>query len=556
MLRGVRLLMDVGTTTTSLVLVGPESAGKTALAAGLTATRSAATNVAGDTVAIETRHGRGLVVHDTPGLQLRGDTAASAATLQRLDARRDEVVVLVVRATSFDDDLHALLPVVGGRHGMLVVTNADRIADRDLARSAFGLVAAAVGVPIVLLDARDPSGSDVAAIRAAAIAPGHITTGPVLARAGLRVQPPATVLEHRRIGPPLGLLVLVGPATLAVTLAVSFAARLDPLVVNGTARLAERAAALPSPFGSVLADDYGLLMMGPLLLVWALPTILALALVLATLKASGLLDRTAGAVHPWVGRLGLTGRDLVRVVAGHGCNVPAVIASRSCSSCTRDATVGAIAIGAACSFQLAATISVLATARRPALVVPYLGLLLLGAMVQTRWLRRGQPADLELLHGRAFLVRPRVREVWAEAQTTLRHVTLRALPVFAGVVVLASLAASSGVLDAASRVVAPILGALRLPGEAALPVVMASVRKDGVLLAAEPSLLAGLDGTQLLALLVLAGAALPCAVTMSTMVRERGMALAARIVGQQLAVIVSLAAGIAWLGPLLSWMTQ
>jgi ferrous iron transport protein B len=293
--------------------------------------------------------------------------------------------------------------------------------------------------------------------------------------------------------------------------------------------------------------------MGPLLLVWALPVVLALALLLGLGKASGLLDRLTTAVHPLVRPLGLTGRDLVRVIAGYGCNVPAVIATRSCSSCSRDATIGAIAFGSACSYQLAATLGVLAAARRPGLVLPYLAVLTLGALVHARLLARHQgtgPAglDLALLRGRAFLARPRWPDVRREAATTLQHVTLRALPVFLAIVVAASLLAASGTLDAIARPLQPLMAALRLPGEVALPVVLASVRKDGLLLLAEPGTVAALDDAQLLAALVLAGALVPCLVTTLTIARERSRRVAARLVGLQALGALALTAAISWVG--------
>jgi ferrous iron transport protein B len=293
--------------------------------------------------------------------------------------------------------------------------------------------------------------------------------------------------------------------------------------------------------------------MGPLLLVWALPVVVVLALLLGVLRASGLLDRCTTAVHPLVRPFGLTGRDLVRIVAGHGCNVPAVVATRSCSSCTRDATIAAISFGSACSYQLAATLGVLAAAQRPALVVPYLVVLLGGALVHARLVARSRGVDpvqldLALLQGRAFLTVPRWRDVWREARSTLSHVTLRALPVFLVIVVLASSLAATGALAAAGDSLAPVLRILRLPPEAALPVALASIRKDGLLLLAEPGTVAALDDAQLLAALVLAGALVPCLVTALTVARERGVALAGRLLARQAVLALGVAAAISWLG--------
>jgi ferrous iron transport protein B len=535
-----------------VVLVGPESAGKSTLAATLAGVRPRAQNLPGSTVAIETFDGDDRRYVDTPGVVHDLDTATSRLAVDTLAERDDAIVLLVLRATRLDDDLASLLPAVAGRRGVVAVTHWDRVAASTTARQALSAVSVATGVPFVPLDARAPA-SALPALRRALTSPGTFAAGPLLARVGWRVEPPAGPFERPRLGPLLGLATLLAPAVGAVWLAVTAAGAVEPVVERLLAPVVTAAAGLPSPFDHLVAGDYGLVTMGPLLLVWALPVVVVLAVLLGTLRASGLLDRLTTAVHPLVRPFGLTGRDLVRVVAGHGCNVPAVVATRSCSSCSRDATIAAISFGSACSYQLAATLGVLAAAQRPGLVGPYLVLLLGGALVHARLVARARGVDpvqldLALLQGRAFLVVPRWREVWGEARTTLSHVSLRALPVFLAIVVVAALLSAVGILEAAGGALEPILLALRLPPEAALPVALASVRKDGLLLLAEPGTVAALDDAQLLAALLLAGALLPCLVTALTVARERGVALAGRLLGRQAVVALVMAAAVSWVG--------
>ncbi|MCC5949253.1 MAG: 50S ribosome-binding GTPase [Nitriliruptoraceae bacterium] len=539
------------TTRPALILIGAESSGKSTLAAALSGRPSRAENVAGSTVAVETYPGTDRTIIDTPGVVHRLDTATSALALAVLDTD-DTDVLLTLRATHLDDELTELLPVVAGRRGVVAVTNWDRVQDTVAARRAIAAVAAGTGVPFVAVDGRDPVAS-AAALRTALATPGRFTTGPVLARAGWRIEPPPTVLERRWLGPIVGLTILLAPAIASVWLAVTVAGLIEPGVEALLAPLATRARTLPWLLPEVVAGDYGLITMGPLLLVWAMPVVVVLALLLGVLKASGLLDRLTTAVHPLVRPFGLTGRDLVRVVAGHGCNVPAVISTRSCSGCTRDATIGAIAFGSACSFQLAATLGVLAAAGRPGLVVPYLAILLGGALVHARFLARQQGTDpvsldLHLLRGRSFLSWPRWAEVRREARSTLRHVTVQALPIFLAITAIASLLAATGMLERAARPLEPLLAALRLPTEVALPVILASVRKDGLLLLAEPGTVAALDGAQLLAALVLAGALVPCLVTALTIARERGRRIAGRLLWRQALGALVLTGAVSWLG--------
>jgi ferrous iron transport protein B len=551
-LRRLRLLMETTDHAThTTVLVGAESTGKSSLAAALSGVRARAEGLAGSTVTVERFSAGGHTYLDTPGIVHRIDSAATREALRALEDSEVRVL-LVLRATHIDDELAELLPLVAGRRGAVAVTNWDRVQDTVAARRALEGVAAATGVPFVPVDARD---ADDAArkVGTGLRRAGTFTRRPVLARVGWRVEPPRTLLEHRVVGPPVGLALLLAPAIGAVWAAVTAAGAVAPVVEAALAPVADAASRLPWPLADVVAGDYGLLTMGPLLLVWALPVVVALALLLGLGRASGLLDRLTTAVHPLVRPLGLTGRDLVRVVAGYGCNVPAVIATRSCSSCSRDATIGAIAFGSACSYQLAATLGVLAAARRPGLVVPYLVVLTVGALLHARLLARRQGTDaaqfdLALLRGRAFLTRPRWAQVRREAATTLRHVTLRALPVFVLIVVAASLLAATGAMEAVARPLQPLMAALRLPGEVAPPVLLASIRKDGLLLLAEPGTVDLLDDAQLLAALVLAGALVPCLVTATTVARERSCRVAASLLARQAVGALLLAAAISWVG--------
>jgi ferrous iron transport protein B len=545
-------MSDTPTTTRPpLVLVGAESSGKSTLAAALTGRRSRAENLAGSTVAVETFDGPDRTVIDTPGVIHRLDTASSELALAALDDRNVEVL-LTLRATHLDDELAELLPVVAGRRGAVAVTNWDRVQDTVAARRALDGVSSATGVPFVPVDGRDPAGS-LSRLTPALATPGRFTEGPVLARTGWRIEPPPTILEHRWLGPAAGLVTLLAPAIVSVWLAITFAGLIEPRVEALLEPAADAALSLPWLLPDVVAGDYGLVTMGPLILVWALPVVVMLALLLGALKTSGLLDRLTTAIHPLVRPFGLTGRDLVRIVAGHGCNVPAVISTRSCSGCTRDATIGAIAFGSACSYQLAATLGVLAAAQRPGLVVPYLAVLLTAALIHARFLARAQgidpvSLDLHLVRGRAFLSRPSVGDVRREAQTTLRHVTVKALPVFIAITIIASLLSAAGLLQLAARPLEPVMTALRLPTEVALPVILASVRKDGLLLLAEPDTVASLDPAQLLAALVMAGALVPCLVTALTIARERGRRIAGRLLLRQAVGALLLTAAVSWIG--------
>ena len=332
------------------------------------------------------------------------------------------------------------------------------------------------------------------------------------------------------------------------------AAWLDPPVVAITTPLAERIEGWPVVLGAVFAGDYGLLTMGPLLFVWAVPTVLVYSVLISAYKASGLADRIGTALHPLLRPFGLHGRDVTQVLMGFGCNVPAIVATRACLSCTRPTTVGAIAFGSACSYQLGATLAVFAAADRSSLVVPYLALLVAATLVYTRLISKPDArATLHalLIESRTVLTWPSIAAVGADARGMIWAFFRTAVPIFFAIAMVASLLSWSGALDAAGPLLAPAMAVFALPADAALPTVLAAIRKDGILLLAEAGTVASLSATQLLVATFLAGTVLPCLVTAITIGRELGVRFAGGLVLKQAAFAATVAAVVGWASVLL-----
>ncbi len=355
----------------------------------------------------------------------------------------------------------------------------------------------------------------------------------------------------RAVRPFWALLLLLAPVWVAVDTANRLADRIDPRVRAQTEPLTELLASWPQPLAAILAGDYGFITMGPLLLVWATPVVVLHALLMGAYRSSGLLDRLTTAMNPWLRPFGLTGRELGRVVMGFGCNVPAVIGARSAPACSRGACVSAIAFGSACSYQLGATLAVFAVAGRTGLVPAYL--LFLGATTVayarfTAPRAARSPFNVLSMEGPSAVTWPRPRAVWREAWAVIPEFFRRAVPIFLLITAAASLLHWLGALQAASTVLEPAMAIFRLPSEAATAVVMASVRKDGILLLAEPGVVASLSAVQLLTAVYLAGVLLPCLVTCLTIAREQGGAFALRLVGRQAAAATAFSAMLAWGG--------
>ncbi|EMA31065.1 nucleoside recognition domain-containing protein [Halobiforma nitratireducens] len=555
-----------------VVLVGKESVGKSALAAGLTGATPADEKIGGSTVSSEVYSTGGVELVDTPGITLEADTETTREALSQLEA--SDEVVLVVPATDVDGDLADLLPLVQGRTGAVVVTYWDKVTDDPDAWNGITELEDDLGVPVVPVDARtltratadgglgrDSAGPSVVdsaettdaravldAIRYGGRLPGGAGT-----RVGWNVEPAATIFERQYAGPVASALVLLAPAVVAVWFANTIAGELDPVVGAALEPAVARAGTLPGPLAAALGGDYGLLSMGPFLFVWALPTMLIFALFMGAYKASGLVTRVTTALHPFMRRVGLTGQDLVRVVMGFGCNVPAVTSTRSCSDCTRCTTISAISFGAACSYQFPATLAVLAAVGMPWLVVPYLAILVLTTLLYVRLVAPSEARTTSLaVDRRTYLEWPRPRAIWREARTSLASFVTTALPVFAVICVVAALLEYVGALDRLGAGLEPAMAAFALPTEAALPVVLASVRKDGIaLLTADAAGVATLSPVQVLVAVYLAGVLFPCLVTAITVAREVSTRFVAKMLARQAAAAIGFALAIAWIGRLL-----
>ena len=373
-------------------------------------------------------------------------------------------------------------------------------------------------------------------------------------RAGWYIQPQPTLLEHPRLGWLMAIVLLLIPAIVAVWSANSFANVADPIVQSAIAVLIEPLSQLPIWLREILIGQYGLVTMSPLLFVWAMPTVILYALFLGAYKASGLIERITITLDPLLRPFGLSGRDLVRVIMGMGCNVPAVISTRACSGCSRGTCISAIAFGSACSYQLGATLGVFSAAKLPYLIVPYLIYLSATTLIYTYIIspRKAKSSQNSLvIEGRVFLEIPRLPVIWREAKSTINQFLLNAIPIFLVITIIASVLNWLGAIASLANIINPLMGWFNLPPEASLPIILASIRKDGLLLFAEPEILGMLTPLQVLTGVYLAGVFLPCLVTLLTIMQEKSLRFALLLLSRQVLAASIFSLLLAWGGLLI-----
>ena len=559
----------------TVVVVGKESVGKSELVSSLTDDRPTSGNFRGTTTRSERYETDDYAFVDTPGIVLDADTEATRDALAQVGD--DETVLLVVPATDVDDDLDDLLPLVEDHLGAVVVTFWDKVDEQTETRRALEQLSADIGVPVVPVDARSVerpitdggtaaagseagqtggSGSetdDYSRIMAALDQPG-VFPDAAKEQIGRQIEPPKTVFEWPVVGPLVSLCLLLVPAGIAVWFANSLAGELSPIVEAAFEPLVAAAERLPEPLAVLLTNDYGLLSMGPFLFVWAGPTMLLFAVILGVYKNTGLVTRMTVSLHPMMRQIGLSGRDLIRVVMGFGCNVPAVVNTRSCSDCTRCTTISAISFGSACSYQFPATLAVFAAVGMGWLVGPYLAVLAATTFIYVGLIAPAEARQsTTVVDRRTFLTWPDPKAVAREAYSALREFLVKALPVFVVITFVAAALDRLGVIDTLGSIIGPAMGLFNLPADAALTVVLASIRKDGIaLLTADgASTAAALSPVQVLVVVYLAGVSLPCLVTAFTVAREVSARWALMMMARQAVAATGFAVVIAWSGALL-----
>ncbi|NEP55806.1 MAG: ferrous iron transporter B, partial [Symploca sp. SIO2G7] len=149
---------------------------------------------------------------------------------------------------------------------------------------------------------------------------------------------------------------------------------------------------------------------------------------------------------------------------------------------------------------------------------------------------------------RTFLEIPRWSAIWGEIQGTLHQFFTNAIPIFLVITVIASMLDSLGLIALLASWINPLMGLFGLPPEAAVPVILASIRKDGLLLFAEPDTLALLTPLQILTGVYLAGVLLPCLVTALTIAREQSLRFALGLMARQAIAAIGFSMLLAWGG--------
>lgn len=514
----------------SVVLAGLESAGKSALFRGLTghATGDEA-NFRGSTIICRKCRVAdcGCEVIDTPGIRVNDDahtTRMALAAMQEAD-----VVLLVARGTHAVSEVETLLRELDlqQKKTALAITFHDKAPEQI--ESLAQIYRERLGIPVVVVNARELDAAGRGRVLTAIQSAAQVNVALHEPSGELHhtpVQPQTTLFESKLVGPWLALLSMGLMFALPVYAAYVFASWVQPLVDEwGITPLKAYAQSWPQLAQVMLTGGYGAITLGWYSFLWAFPVVLLISASVALAEETGLKDRVTAALDPWLRRIGLSGRDLIPVLTGFGCNVVAVFQSRSCSACTRKSCVSLIAFGSACSYQIGASLSLFGAAGHPAMFFPYLAALFLIGALHTRVWHGSLPVEqIQPLHERSFLQKPSLRAVTWRVKAALGQFLKQAMPIFIAICLVAALLEHFGVIARFTTGVAPLLDLFHLPGEAAPGILFSILRKDGLLTlnSGDGALLTALSAGQLFVLVWLASTFTACLVTLWTVRKELG----------------------------------
>ncbi len=285
-------------------------------------------------------------------------------------------------------------------------------------------------------------------------------------------------------------------------------------------RAGVEALGITGTFQRVLVGEYGFLIKGiewPFGLV--LPYVLSFYLSMSILEDTGYLPRLAVLLDGVFKKIGLPGNTIIPLLLGYGCGIPAILSTRSMRSRKQRVAVAVmISLAVPCVAQSSAFMFLLVEHSLLALVLVFMisvFAMVLAGFVMDRIKREPMPLTLTEL---PEMLAPNPALVGKKLLFRVRHyVKDGAIPMVIAIVVTAFLY-EFGILDVAGRAMAPVVsGWLRLPEEAATPLIIGIVRRE---LAVLPLIDMNLSTVQLFTGAVVALFYVPCVAMIATLAKE------------------------------------
>lgn len=519
------------------LIIGMESSGKTTLFSKLSGEKIGnESNVKGSTVYLQTSNITNGTLIDTPGIN---NTISITQNGLKEEINKNSNIILVVRGTHFVEELKILYPHIEKvtKRIILFVTFSDKMSQES--KIIFRNQIVKNKLPLFIVDTRKLDNTTINLFLECLSKDDSISKSQLNELMTLpinNVEPPNMYFERNYFGKFLALLSLFSMFLLPVILAYHLSNFLQPLldkfVLSQTKPLFNQS---PRIFQEIFVGDYGLITLGVYSFIWAFPVVLLISCSKAITDESGIKDRIIDTIEPLLKKIGLTGRDILPIITGFGCNVVAVYQSRGCHSCNRSQCVSFISFGSACSYQIGATLSIFNSAGAVWLFIPYLLLLTVGGIIHNNlWFKKHSTNEYNFTR-KTFIQKPNLKRIIFHVKSDIFQFLRQAMPIFMGICIIASLLHYMNIISLFAFIFNPILQILHLPLEGATTLAFSIIRKDGILILNEGNgeLLDLLSNFQLFLLVFLASTLTSCIVTLSTIWKELGLTEALKLIYKQ-----------------------
>ncbi|HWP38164.1 MAG TPA: ferrous iron transport protein B [Gemmatimonadales bacterium] len=298
----------------------------------------------------------------------------------------------------------------------------------------------------------------------------------------------------------------------------------------------------------LLVGPYGLLPLGVRYAVAiVLPIVGAFFLVFAALEDSGYLPRLALLLDRAFKAIGLSGRAVIPLVLGFGCNTMATLVTRTLETRReRVITTLLLALAIPCSAQLGVVLGILSIA--PGAVMIWMAVMLAVFLGVGWFAARLLPGEPPVLHMELPRLRlPRPGNVLVKTGTRMRWYFAEIFPLFLLASVLLWFGDLTGLLQAATRLLEPAVEAISLPAAAAPAFLYGFFRRDFG--AAGLYDLAGqgaLGPAALTTAAVTITLFVPCVAQFLVMRKERGLSVAVTVLVVATTVAFAVGGAVGW----------
>jgi ferrous iron transport protein B len=283
-----------------------------------------------------------------------------------------------------------------------------------------------------------------------------------------------------------------------------------------------------------------------------MPYLIPLLIMLAILEDSGLLPRIAFMLDGLLHRFGMHGKSVIPVILGYGCNVPAIMATRSLEY-ERDRILTMLIIPfIACS---ARTVVILALAGKYLgplyTTLIYIGNIGIALIVSFALSRLKVDVDPGIIMDVPLLRRPYLRIVGKKVWWRVSEFLTFAWPVIVVSSIALAFFSYVGIDSLINSLLSPLTtGILRLPDETGITLFLGIFRKELTLIMLSqalgtPNVASILSNIQILTLVVFTVLYVPCIATISTLWKEGGWKVALYSVGLNTVVSLLVAGGLA-----------